>query len=213
VKHLMWLILAIFAFMLGPAVADSEGDENGIKHRVATLEYEVEQILDWIASSGDQNSSAFQVRDSEDKQVGELLGMASPWNWQLAMVALDIEEQHAMVRLSRSEIWWDELVYFADTECQGPAYLPMGRVGMSWFDPPVVISVLPGIPESRSPYVPIELPPISVEQIVKVGLPEGCGDPPGELPMGEFVAVAPIMQGDAPVDLHREFPPPYQLSD
>lgn len=213
-KRFIWLISAICVFLFGTVQAEDQGDVSGIKHRVATLEYYVDLVLGWIEGHEDENGSNFQVYDSEGKQVGEFLSMANPWNVQLAMVAMDVEGHLVMVRVSRPEIWWEEVLFFADELCQGPAYMPAERVGGTWFDPPTLISVLPGIPHSRSPHMPIELPPVGPEMIVAIGEPDGCraldGPPP---PSPEFIAVAPIMRGDGPVDLHGDFPPPYQLSD
>ena len=197
-KSMIGLLAALLLFALPMlAVADPNGNNNGLEHRVTVLE--------------DGN---FQVYDDNGfgKQVGELLGMAHPpWVPNVAFVVLDIEGMNALVRVNWHAIWYDETLYFDNESCSGQAYMPEFRLHDSWFTPPVLITIIEGNPHSRVPHRVVGEPQ-PVDIIRHVNDQGECVEPPHVPPVG-WVPVMAIMRGDAPIDLHVDYPPPYKLDN
>jgi hypothetical protein len=214
-KFPYWILAMVMISV--PVLADENGsvdDRTGLRHRLDTLEQLVFDIGEWI-SNHEESGSSYQVFDDDtpSKQVGELLGMASPFNQNLAMVVLEIEGRQILLRVGKHGIWWDEVQFYTTGDCTGQAYMPEGRFHQTWMDP-VAISVPWDIPHAIQAFEPTGPATIDHTSIVMHGTPEGCRPlPPQGAPEGPFVPVAALTRGTAPVDLYSDYPPPYRLEN
>lgn len=191
-----------------------DGTDNGIKHRVATLEEatlqqqdQIDMIGEWIGDFETNNPQDLRIMSANNEQLGQFLGFHS--HRLHASSLMEVNEYRFVVRMDRNNIWWDAHLNFTDQSCSSEdVYIAMDQLQDFWmgFEPTVLV-VNHFDPGSRVPYIQTSDPH---ERLIGSFLtPHGCAthEPPQPMPV---MPVEPLIDGQV-YDLSQIYEPPYRL--